>query len=64
MERDCKHGQLARSCNLCQAAEDIKAAYFEGYSAGFSNGNFDPPQIGLADNEYGNSDAKVNSESV
>jgi len=64
MDRDCKHGQLARSCNLCEAAEAIKAAFFEGYSAGFSNGNFDPPLIGLGGNEYENSDAKVNSDSI
>lgn len=38
MKRDCKHGQLARSCNLCEAAEAIKAAFLEGYSCGYSEG--------------------------
>ena len=63
-ERDCKHGQLARSCSLCQLAEDIKAAYFEGYSDGFSNGNFIDPRVGLSENEYLHSQARVDSESI
>jgi len=38
--RDCVHGQLARSCPLCQAAKDIRDAWFEGYQRGWSNGCF------------------------
>lgn len=62
--RDCKHGQLARSCNLCEAAEAIKAAFFEGYSRGFDNGSFNDPKHGLTEKEYELSDAKVSSEST
>ena len=26
MSRDCEHGQLARSCNICDLARELKAA--------------------------------------
>lgn len=26
MNRDCEHGQLARSCNICDLARELKAA--------------------------------------
>lgn len=64
IERDCKHGQLARSCNLCDAARDIEAAFYEGYARGFDNANYNEPKFGLAQEEYEGSEAKSNAESI
>ena len=61
----CKHKQLQRQCELCQAAEAIKEAYFEGFAKGFEHGvcggyGDSPMHI----HAYPQSDAKVNSEST
>ncbi len=60
----CKHKQLQRQCELCQAAEAIKEAYFEGYATGFDNADRVEPKHGLSESEYQKSDARVNSEST
>lgn len=73
MERDCKHGQLARSCNLCDAADAIRAAFFEGFSCGYSEGVSDGHPmsnrstakiVSQKESDWQNSDAKVNSENT
>lgn len=61
----CKHKQLQRQCELCQAAESIKDAYIEGFDKGFEHGSIggygdDPMHI----HAYPQSEAKVNSEST
>jgi len=59
----CKHRQLSRSCEKCQAAVDIKSAYFEGYSNGFYRGIQDHKH-NQAGEGYAASDAKTNSENI
>lgn len=34
IERDCKHGQLARSCRICELERDLAAAQQEAITAG------------------------------
>jgi len=64
MAEICKHSQLSRSCEKCQAAIDIKAAYFEGYQEGFYRANRTEPEYNKSGEGYAASDAKTNSESV
>lgn len=64
MLEECKHLQLARSCNLCEAAKSIQEGFMEGYSRGFDNANFSEPKYGLAEKEFESSDAKINSDAV
>lgn len=61
----CKHKQLQRQCELCQAAEAIRQAYFEGFAKGLEHGVCggygDSPMHNQA---YPQSNAKIDSEST
>lgn len=60
----CKHNQLQRQCPLCQAAEDIKQAYIEGFAKGFEHATCNDGDDPMDIYAYPKSDAKVNSEST
>ena len=60
----CGHGQMKRKCPLCDAAEDIKQAYIEGFNAGFEAGTCNNGDDPMDTHHYPKSDAKINSESL
>ena len=62
-KRDCKHGQLKRSCNLCLAAIDIEESFKEGFYAALHYANLRPLDVFYIANEaWGKSQARIEAD--